>query len=186
MFGYQLGVDGAVPPEAGKVLNREPMNLPEAQPSDIDLIEMVSAADKELHQLGLKNLGLPEKTLLRLRGLEGLARSSGNFLAISLETTHRSYYLQLIELMGLAKDLQERLSTPAGQDGYIADAEQRAWFNKNYIEMVKEAGRGFELSLTAAQAMVKMMVDTKGLEMPGGSKKKPGWGIVKAKKVQPA
>lgn len=175
--------DGLSPPRESDVMNRNPLTtLPAGDPESVELAQMVEQCDRELQETGLRELGVSDGLLKRLKGLEKLARSSGHFIAISLETTHRSYYLQVLELMELANDLRKRLIAGPGQTGYIADDEARAFFNKNYIEMVKEAGRAYELMLTGAQAMVKMIVDTKGLEMPNGKKKKPGWEIKSAPK----
>ena len=173
--------DGPSPPQGTQAMDRKPLDLP-ADPDGVELAQMVAKADRELHEKGLKKLGVSKDMLKRLRGLEGLARSSGHFIAISLETTHRSYYLQVLELMETAYRLRERLMAKAGEVGYIADDEARACLNKNYVEMVKEAGRAYELMLKGAQAMVQMIVDTKGLEMPTGKKKKPGWEIKAAPK----
>lgn len=146
---------------------------------------MVSKADKIQHDLGLEKLGFSKETMQRIRDLDGLANSSGQFMAISLEKTQRSYYVQLLELMQLANKLLKRLSVEPGQEGYIADDEARAAFNKNYIEMVKEGGRGFELMLTGTQAMVRMMMDTKGKEGAPGTNKKPAWRKVAASDRRP-
>lgn len=177
--------DGMSPPREGETLNRDALALPKNEPEAVELAQMVEKCDRELQEKGLRELGVSEDLLKRLKGLEGLARSSGHFIAISLETTHRSYYLQVLELMELANQLRRKLMAKAGEEGYIGDDEARAFFNKNYIEMVKEAGRAYELMLTGAQAMVKMIVDTKGLEMPGGRKKKHGWDIKDAPKHEP-
>jgi hypothetical protein len=181
-FSNNTDAEGVQPPTESEVLNRNSAHLPKADPSMVDLVDMVTHAERELHQVGLKNLGVPEKMLKRLKGLEGLASSTGHFIAQSLEVLCRSYYLQILELMEVAHDLRARLMIPSGQEGHISDDEARAYFNRNYVEMVKEAGHAFELMLMAAQAMVKMMVDTKGLEMPGGKKKKQGWEIIDAPK----
>lgn len=165
-------------PRQGEVLNRTPISLPDTPPGAVELAEMVSDADKTFHEAGLKKLGVSDKLIERIRNLDSLAPSSGSFIALSLEKTHRSYYLQLMELMEMAQDLRARLMAKAGEPGYIGDDKARAFFNKNYIEMVKEAGRGFELMLGGAQAFVKMLMDTNG-ENAGGNggatKKKPGW-----------
>lgn len=183
----QAGVNspaGLPAPREADVMNRRPLDLPPIAPTGVELAEMVSAADKEFHELGLKKMGISEKLLKRIRDLDGLAPSSGSFIAISLEKVSRSYYVQVMELMEMAKDLRDSLMTKGGQPGYIADDKARAYFNKNYIEMVKEAGRAYELFLTGAQVMVEMMIKTKGLEMPNGKKKKHGWEIMPAPEVK--
>lgn len=175
-----MEIDGPETPTQGETLNRSPESLPPLPPQAIELAEMVSKADKIQHDLGLEKLGFSPQALQRIRDLDELASSSGQFMAISLEKTQRSYYVQLMELMQLAHKLLKRLSIEPGQEGYILDDEARAAFNKNYIEMVKEGGRGFELMLTGTQAMVKMMMDSKGKDGAPGATKKPAWRKVAA------
>lgn len=186
----KVGADDAAGPPVpreGEVLNRSPVGLPAAAPGDIELLEMVTQAERQLHHHGLKNLGVSEKVLKRLKGLEGLATSTGHFIAHSLEVTARSYYVQILEMMEMAHDLRAKLMIPAGQEGYISNDETRAFFNKNYIEFVKEAGRAFELMLQAAQAMVKMMLDSKALESPDGTgSRKPKWTQIQSDKKSDA
>lgn len=181
LYQSTQSVKGIEAPTQGQVLNRKPDDLPQ-DPTEIELVQLVSETENELHQLGLKKLGLSDKLLKRLKRLDGLASSSGAFIAISLEKTHRSYYVQLLELMEMAEELRVKLMIPRDQPGAVVDDEARAFFNKNYIEMVREAGRGYEMMLTGATAMVKMIGDAKGLDIPGGKKKKAGWGIVDAPK----
>lgn len=147
---------------------------------------MVSEADKAFHEAGLKTLGASDNLLKRIRDLDGLAKTSGGFIAISLEKTARSYYVQVMELMETAHQLRQRLMAKKGEEGYVADDEARAFFNKNYLEMVKEAGRAYQLMLMGAEAMVKMLILTKGDDPSGGTKKKPGWRKVTAVEQQNA
>jgi len=178
-------IGGMQPPPTSVAMARDGTG-PTALPPDVeptDILDMVTKAERHLHQLGLRKVGIPETTLKRIRALQGLASSSGHFIAQSLEVTSRSYYVQILELMELAKALHKRLMAKPGEPEYIQDDEARAMFNKNYVEMVKEAGRAFELMLTAATAMVKMIADTNGTELPGGKKKKQGWAIVNVTKT---
>ncbi len=178
--------NGAPPPRQGEVLNRKPIDLPDVAPSAVELAEMVSEADKKFHDIGLKKLGASEKLLQRIRDLDGLATTTGGFIAISLEKTSRSYYLQVMELMETAQELRGKLMAKPGEPGHISDDEARAFFNKNYVDMVKEAGRAYELMLTGAEAMVRMMQATREDDAPGGALKKPKWGRVKKAEVPDA
>lgn len=162
-------------------MQRQPVALPETAPSAVELAEMVSAADKAFHELGLKKLGASDKLIERIRNLDGLAKTTGGFIAISLEKTSRSYYLQVMELMETAQNLRARLHAKAGEEGYIENDEARAFFNKNYIEMVKEAGRAYELMLSGAEAMVRMMKAATSDDDAPGATKKPRWGRVPRK-----
>lgn len=175
LFGNVADAEGAQPPREAEVMNRTPQGLP--SPGGVELAQVVGEADNLILRDGLKKLGVSEKTLERLKTLDGLAKSSGHFLSISLEKTHRMYFLQLVHLMEVSDDLRERLLAKEGEKGYIGDDEARAYFNRNYAEMVKEAGSGYKLMMEGAQAMVKMLQAAKGdEELPGGGTKKPGWG----------
>jgi hypothetical protein len=175
---------GMQPPTQGDVMTRNAEGLP-PEVLKIDVLDMVTDAERMMHMMGLKKAGIPEDTLKQLKALKGLASTTGHFIAQSLEMTSRSYYLQVLKMMGAADALHARLMAKDTEPGYVANDESRAMFNKNYIEFVKEAGRAFELMLTAATSMVKMMADANDIEMPGGKKKKPGWAIVSAPKAPP-
>lgn len=170
------------PVPTGENLNREPV-VPLKPEETITLIEMLTEADRTEHEAGLRKMGLSKKLLDRIRNLDGLAPNTGSFFAISLDKLSRSYYVQMMELMGLSRDLYLRLSLKEGAKGYVADDEARALFNRNYTEMVKEAGRAFEIFLRAAEALVEMMIKSKPLDGPNGPKKKPGWAITTAPKA---
>ncbi len=159
--------------------------MPEGAGKDMDVLEMVTDAERRLHEMGLRNMGIPEKTLYHIKALRGLASSSGHFIAQSLEITARSYYVQILDLMALAKRTHIQLMLEPGSPGCISDDEARAAFNKNYLEMVKEGGRAFELMLQGATVMVKMITDARGDSEPGGGKKrKPAWAIKAAEKTK--
>lgn len=155
------------------ILDRD---LSERQPNAIELANMVGEAEKLMHEKALKRLGVSDTLIQRIRDLDGLASTSGHFIALSLEKTHRSYYLQSMQLMELAHSLHKRLMSDSKDPDGIADDEIRACFNRNYTDMVREAGRTYELMLTGAQAMVEMMLKMRdsdsGRRRPTG---KPGW-----------
>ncbi|MBU2072773.1 MAG: hypothetical protein KKA68_21270 [Gammaproteobacteria bacterium] len=169
---------------AGEVMNRKPQGglvQINSDPSTVDLVEIVSDCDRQLHELGLKKMGLSETLINRVRKLDGLAANTGKFLSISLEKLSRSYYVQVLELMEIAQENRRRIMIPEGQPGHLSDAQEVTWANKIYIEQVKEAGRAYELFLHGAQAMVEMMIKVeKSGKAPAGQRAKPGWGIVDA------
>lgn len=177
--------EGVQPPRAGEVMMRDAEGLP-VDVNKIEVLDMVTDAERQMHLLGLKKAGIPEDTLKQLKALKGLASSTGHFIAQSLEMTSRSYYVQILELMELSKALHKRLMKKAGDDDFIASNEERAMLNRNYIEMVKEAGRAFELMLMAAQAMVKMMQASEDDSKGTGLTRKPAWGKTNGKLVESA
>jgi hypothetical protein len=172
-------VDGHKAPTKGEVMNREMSIVPPVDPEGVELAQMVSEADNEILRKGLKKLGVSEKMISRLKTLDGLAKSSGHFLSISLEKTHRLYFLQLLGLNEVADELRGRLLAKAGEPGYVNDDEARACFNRNYAEYVKEAGNGYKLMMEGASAMVRMLQAAKGDEDGPTGGGKPKWSRVK-------
>lgn len=175
LFGQVNTLEGAQPPTEGEVLVRDSKHLPLVPPAAMDLFEMVTDAEKKIHYAGLKKTGLSESLIKKIKSLEGLASSTGHFLAQSLEVLARSYYVQTLEMIEVASDLRAKLMAKSGEEGYVASDEARAFFNRNYAEMVKETGRAFELMLSAIQAMVKMTAAGKGDEDPNTPTRKAGW-----------
>lgn len=172
-------------PEAktAEVMNRKPRQMSDLTPESVELAQMVSESDNELLRKGLKELGVSDKMVERLKTLDGLARSSGHFLSISLEKTHRLYFLQLIGLNEVADELRTRLLAKPNEDGYITNDEARAFLNRNYAEMVKEAGNGYKIMMEGASNMVRMLAAAKGNDDPTGPTGKPKWGRVNEPKT---
>lgn len=163
-------------------MTRSPSDLPPAAPpivpTSATLAEVVSEADNEMLRNGLKKLGVSAETLTKLKDLDGLAQSAGHFLSISLEKTHRMYFLQLVHLMELADSIRIRLNKPKGEEGYVESDEARAFFTKNYTDIVKEVGNGYKNMLNGAEAMVSMLSTARGA--PVANRKKMGWRKVTA------
>ena len=164
---------GPSTPEQADTLFRE---IPDRAPTGIELATMVGKLDRLSHEKGLRKLGISEPLLERIRNLDGLAPTSGHFIAIALENTHRSYYVQSMQLMELAETLHRRLVAPKGSAGAVEDEVDRACFNRNYTDMVREAGRAYELMLTGAQAMVEMMLKMRDHDGGRRAPKSAGWG----------
>lgn len=79
----------------------------------------------------------------------------GGVLLRSMEMSYKSYFSQIVQLVDLGTALQKRLSAKTGKSGYIRNAEARAMLERNYIEIVKEIGRAFELMVDASYAMIR-------------------------------
>lgn len=148
---------------------RTPEDLPEI-PDGIDLAETVAASDNILLLGKLKEMGIGEETLAKLKSLDGMATSTGKFLSISLEKTHRMYFFQLVALMEIA----EKLRTTELADANIK-GEQRAFFLKCYTDMVKEAGRGYNNMMQGAQGLVSMLLASSDKPGAPAGNSKPGW-----------
>ncbi len=189
LWPSSLGVKGPAAPETNtvEVMNRRPKEMSDMTPESVELAQMVSASDNELLRKGLKELGVSDKMLERLKTLDGLARSSGHFLSISLEKTHRLYFIQLIGLNEVADELRGRLLAKSGDPGFIDNDELRSYLNRNYVEMVKEAGNGYKIMMEGATNMVRMLNAASGKDDPGAPTGKPKWGRVnEPKSAEPA
>lgn len=185
LWSNSRSVHGNPAPEAKtvEVMNRRPKQMSDLTPESVELAQMVSESDNELLRKGLKKLGVSDKMVERLKTLDGLARSSGHFLSISLEKTHRLYFLQLIGLNEVADELRARLLAKPDEPGWVAGDEERAFLNRNYSEMVKEAGNGYKIMMEGAANMVRMLAAAKGNDDPTGPTGKPKWGRVNEPKA---
>lgn len=159
----------------------DPLALPPAstEPSKVELIDLVSKADYDLHRAKLGKLGLPEEVIHRIEQLEQLAPSTAHMIALSLELSHRDYHVTGLELTALLSDIFRRLMIKKDQPGYIESNEERAFLLKVYIEGVKERGGAFTRMLSGAQAMVAM-ANGATEELPTGKRRKPGFGALAA------
>lgn len=134
----------------------------------VELMELVTQAERDLHMKGLQAIGVNEETLKKLRQLDGLASSTAAFIAMGLEKTHRLYYLAVCDLKTVADQIKERyLDDPAA-----VDDEQRPFYYRNYIDAVKEFGRAYDLFIQGAAVILRIVGDANG-NAPGGSGK-PG------------
>jgi len=182
-FTKREGIEEVRELQPSDVMNRTPaLNSPlNMETASVDLLDMITRAEMEAHALGLKNAGLSVSIIKQVKNLDGLAENTGKFLTIAVKTLSSSYYVQTLELMALARKTHKRLMASKDQEGYIADDEARAWFNRNYTDMVKEAGRAFELFLHAIQAMVQMILKPVGKgDTMTGKKKIPGLAVLEA------
>lgn len=148
-----------------------------AEPTKVELIDLVSKADYDLHRAKLGKLGLPKEVIDRIRQLEQLAPSTAHMIALSLEISHRDYHVTGLELTALLSDIFKQLMTKKDQPGFVASNEERAFLLKVYIEGVKERGNAFTRMLTGAQAMVQM-AEGASSDGPTGKRRKPGFGAL--------
>jgi hypothetical protein len=183
--------DQAVPPDpvaptTGDAMHRLPKDLPQMpgmSQEDVELALAISDADNRILREGLAKMGINDRTIAKLKGLEGLASSSGKFVAVALEKTHRMYFLQIVGLFEMADEMKEQYLVPKPDKDDptklippIFDDEIRAMYYRNYTEMVKQGGAGYKQIMEGTEALVRMIMAAKG----GGNGKpkgqrKPGW-----------
>lgn len=155
--------------------------------STVNLTTIVDEEDARMLLEGLRAIGLPEKDLKRIKDLSALAKSNGHFIASSLQTTHRSYFVQVMELTTVARNLKERYLDDVEEEdkdnpgskkmirNNRCSDEERAYFYKCYTEMVKEAGRAYEIMMNGAQAMIRMLQAAGGNDDDDQANAKPAW-----------
>lgn len=170
------------PPTAIEAAARKPEDRPPQLPQNatdsLKVISLVSPEDTERLLDGLANFDFSAKSLERIRLLGNLAADTGRFIAVSLEKTHQNYIVQQFGLMELAADIRRRLSIPKGEADYVSDEETRAMLHHTYVEMVKESGRGVNLSIEMAEVITRML-EAAGSKAKKG-KVKMGWKQAKA------
>jgi hypothetical protein len=170
----------------GRTAADAPPGVAVGKPSGINLTNIVDEEDAKMLLEGLRAIGLPEKDLKRIKDLSALAKSNGHFIASSLQTTHRSYFVQVMELTTVARNLKERYLDDVEEVDKETQAkvmvrnnrcsdEERAYFYKCYTEMVKEAGRAYEIMMNGAQAMIRMLQAAGGDDDENQANAKPAW-----------
>ena len=160
-------------PAETEIMEREPDDLPPGVGSDtkaaVEIVQMVGDAEREMHMKSLKALGVSEVTLKKLRDLDGMASSTGAFIAIGLEKTHRLYYLAVIDLKTVADGIKERY-LDLKDDKPQVSPDLLPFYYRNYIDAVKEFGRAYDLFIQGAAVILKI-VSGQNDEQPGGKKK---------------
>lgn len=170
------------PPDGTAPFRRRVDDLPEPV-RGIELAETVAEMDRDIYREGLREYGVSEKQLKKLKALDGLAKDSGRLLSVSLQMTHQNYLGQLHKLADVADDLLERMKGVEIDGKYIPHApEDQASLTKCYIECVKEAGKGYQLIMEGTQAMVRMIAVASGVSDTAPARETK-W---KPKKVNPA
>lgn len=144
-----------------------PAHVMPEEKAGVELLQLVDQAERDLHMKSLEAIGVNEGTLTKLRKLDGMASSTGAFIAIGLEKTHRLYYLAVVDLKTVADQIKERyLDDP----GAVTD-EQRPFYYRNYIDAVKEFGRAYDLFLQGAAIILKIVGQNSGIEPSTGKTK---------------
>jgi hypothetical protein len=149
-------------PVHAEIMDRDEDDLPDragtGEGTAVELVQLVSAAERELHMKGLEAIGVNEKTIEKLRRLDGLASSTAAFIAIGLEKTHRLYYLAVVDLKTVADQIKERYL----DDASAVSDEDRPYYYRNYIDAVKEFGRAYDSFLNGAAIILKIVNDSGG------------------------
>lgn len=111
------------------------------------------AADRELLANGLTKLGLKPETIQKLRDLEGLAGDSGKFLSMSVNTMHQMFFGQMMHLYEQAENIREKFL----KDDTLSMKERLMW-NRMYMDIVREIGKGYKLTFDGARALTEMIL----------------------------
>ncbi len=112
--------------------------------------------DRDIHVKGLEQLGVEEKTIKKLQTLDGLAKSMGKFVSISLQTSFQMHAIQQIHLFEETERIREAM-----QSSTLPPSE-RVIYIRLYLDMVRETNRGHQQMFGSAEAMVSMIMAGKG------------------------
>lgn len=181
-----------VAPTAAEVIDREEDDLPPhtgESKAGVELLALVSEAERELHLKGLAAQDLDAKTIEKIRNLEGLATSTGAFIVMALENTHRGYYVLVMQLKSVAEDIKKKYlddPVPGGPDDGTSvkiDAALKPFYYRNFIDAVKAFGDAYNNFLQGAAIILKM-----GAPADDGKKTKARLGFTgrSARQVNPA
>lgn len=127
--------------------------------SDLTPDELASAImkqDRELQIRGLKELGVQEKTIEKLRSLDGLAKNMGKHLSISLQTSYQMLALQQIRLFEETESIRDQLQSTQ------LPPDQKLHYWRLYLDMIRETNRGHQTLYASSEALVRMMSAARG------------------------
>ncbi len=173
------GEDSTVPapPTEGDTLLRGPGQLTAPIPA-ADLGQMVQVTEKLLGG-GLKQLGVPEATIAKLRDLSALRIDAGAMLAVSLQDTHQLYYLQLLTLQARADEIKRLYLSEETPDAKgerpVIDPMARMFWQRAHTEIVEQLGKGYDRMMAGTQAMVAMLKGGKDKNRPQTTRSDAGW-----------
>lgn len=148
-----------------------------------DVMAQLGAMDRQILEQGFEKLGISQQTIQQLRDLEGLASNGGKFLSVSVESTHKMYFIQLVRLFEKA----EQINKTYLQDKNLSAKDHAFWF-RLYTDMVKEHGKGYQMMFQGAEALIAMLQASGRMPVaPGPSTPTPQIrNNTKAKKEKPA
>lgn len=138
------------------VITRRAKDLPVgAELNDHQLAQLVIQQDREIQFRGYEKLGIDPKTIKKFRTLDGLAKTMGHFLSESVKTSYQMFSIQQIHLFERAEEVRDLLATKL-------PTEERRYYEKYYLDLVREVNRGHQMQFAAAEALVKMLAAAKG------------------------
>lgn len=161
-----------LPPEIHKA-GREPERI-----DDTELAEIVKLQDRELMRKGLRDTGIKEETLQKLRSFDGLAVSASKFLACSLDLTHRMMIYQTVALFERAEHIKKHYL-----EDEALDHEIRVEWQKAYNEIAELIAKSYDRTLTGTQVLVNIMRGKKADE-GSGVKRKPAFAVKAAPAIE--
>lgn len=137
--------------KVGEILGGRDSPISEAMTPD-DVMAQIANMDRQILEKGFEKLGISEQTIQQLRDLEGLAANGGKFLSVSVESTHKMYFIQLVRLFEKA----EQINKTYLQDKNLSAKDHAYWF-RLYTDMVKEHGKGYQMMFQGAEALIAML-----------------------------
>lgn len=161
--------------------DRTPEDLPDGTipASSIEMVDIVSEQDMAIMRKGLKKMGASEDMLQKLKDIDKLAVSGGKMLAISLQVTHRYYFLQTLGIFEEIDALKKILRDDANETDLTKKMshEDRRGYLMLYGDLVTITGNAYKLNLTGTEAIFRMQMaaNRRGVRTKAP---KPGFGAV--------
>lgn len=160
---------------------REVDGIESADPDQV--MQSIIAQDRVILEQGMKKLGLKPETLDKLRDLDGLALNGGKFLSVSIQTMHKSYFMQLMRLWERSMEIETKYLNNEN-----LEPKQRAFWYRMWSDMVKEHGKGYQMMFQGAEALITMLQAAGHLPTPDPAPpvRPPAVGNAKPKKERPS
>ena len=142
-----------VPLGAAEEASRKSMlSAPSRIEGDAVMGEIVAANEADIIRGGLRDAGIKDETLEKLRKLSGVNLTGGRFLVATLDMSHRMMVYQSVSLMEEADYIKANYL----HNDALTQEERYNW-QRAYSEIAELLGKTFDRTLSGTQAMVAMM-----------------------------
>jgi len=146
---FKVNVGEGVTPDEVEILTRQSSFAKSTE--NKDLAHAINKQNLQLMADGLAKAGIKEDTLKKIKSLGDFDMHAGQFLAGSLDMSHRMVVYTSVSLMEEAEHIKK---TYLGDSG-LPPKVKLEW-QKAYNQIVDLLGKSYDRVLTGTQAMIKM------------------------------
>lgn len=122
--------------------------------------EFLRKQDREITLKGFESLGVAKETVDKLRKLDGLATTAGQFLSVSVTTSYQMFMISSIHLFEETEKLRDQLNAEN------LSADQRLMLRRLYLDYSREVTRSHQIQFEAAAALVQLQQGAQGRSKP--------------------